>query len=205
MIAGLYAVTPACPDTDSLVRSVTEAIQGGAKVVQYRSKSNDAALKTEQAGALHAICRLHAVPLIVNDDLDLALEVGAEGAHIGQTDGSIMEARARLGKRMLGISCYNSLERAIEAQALGADYVAFGSFFTSDTKPDAVRAERSLLQISKLSIKIPVVAIGGITQDNGLALVEAGADALAVVTALFNAADIRTAARQISELFSAKT
>ena len=204
MIRGLYAVTPECPDTDRLAEQVENAILGGANIVQYRSKSDDPALKTEQAGALKEICGRHGIPLIVNDDIDLALEVDAAGVHIGQHDGPIMEARARLGIRLLGISCYDRLDLALEAEALGADYVAFGSFFASSTKPDAARAPLPLLQMAKLSIKIPVVAIGGITPGNGATLVESGADALAVVTALFDAADIQAAARQFSELFSAK-
>ncbi len=204
MIRGLYAVTPECPDTDRLAEQVENAIAGGANIVQYRSKSDDLVLKIEQAGVLKEICGKRGIPLIVNDDIDLALEVDAEGVHIGQDDGPIMEARARLGKRILGVSCYDRLDLAWEAEARGADYVAFGSFFASSTKPDAARAQLPLLQMAKLSIKIPVVAIGGITPGNGATLVESGADALAVVTALFDAADIQVAARQFSELFSAK-
>lgn len=205
MISGLYAVTPECTDTGRLKEKVADAILGGATVVQYRSKSNDFALKIEQARALKKICGKRGIPLIINDDIDLALEVDAEGVHIGQDDGPIMAARARLGNKLLGVSCYDRLDLAREAEALGADYVAFGSFFPSGTKPDAASAQLPLLQMSKLSIKIPVVAIGGITPGNGAALVESGADALAVVTALFDAADIQVAARQFSELFSAKT
>jgi thiamine-phosphate pyrophosphorylase len=204
VIRGLYAVTPECRDTDQLKEKVADAIIGGANIVQYRSKSKDRALKIEQARALHEICRKRNIPFIVNDDIDLALEIDAEGVHIGQDDGPIMEARARLGNKLLGVSCYDRLDLATEAAALGADYVAFGSFFASNTKPDAASAQLPLLQMSKLSIKIPVVAIGGITPGNGAVLVESGADALAVVTALFDAADIQVAARQFSELFSAK-
>ncbi|HQT27383.1 MAG TPA: thiamine phosphate synthase, partial [Burkholderiales bacterium] len=130
-----------------------------------------------------------------------ALEIGADGVHIGSNDGPIVDARKRLGDRILGVSCYNREDLALEAEKLGADYVAFGSFFPSITKPDAVRAPLTLLQMTALSIKIPVIAIGGITLDNGAGLVACGADALAVVTALFDTPDIRTAAKQFSELF----
>jgi thiamine-phosphate pyrophosphorylase len=181
---------------------VEEAVAGGASIVQYRSKSPDKDRKTRQALAIRAVCNRHSIPFIVNDEIDLALEIGADGVHIGSNDSPVVDARKRLGDRILGVSCYNREDLALEAEKLGADYVAFGSFFPSITKPDAVRAPLALLQMTSLSIKIPVIAIGGITLDNGAALVACGADALAVVTALFDTPDIRTAAKQFSELFS---
>lgn len=198
MIAGLYAITPECMDTPALECRVAAALAGGAAVVQYRSKSR----KREQALAIKALCNKHSVPFIVNDDIGLALECGADGVHIGADDGPVREARERLGNGILGVSCYDSLDLAIEAEKLGADYVAFGSFYPSSTKPGAVRANRELLQMAKLSIKIPVVAIGGITPENGAGFVASGADALAVITALFDEPDIRIAAERFSKLFS---
>ncbi len=201
MVAGLYAVTPSATDTPLLASRVDKAISGGAKIVQYRSKSENREMKLEQALALKPLCRRHSVPFIVNDDIELALEIDADGAHVGMNDCPVIEARKKLKGRILGVSCYDSLELAIDAQRLGADYVAFGSFFPSSTKPDAKKAPLSLLQMSKLSIKIPVVAIGGITSNNGACLIEAGADALAVVSSLFDAPDVGAAALQFSILF----
>ena len=202
MIRGLYAVTTECED---IAEKLIDALEGGAGIVQYRSKSSNRDLKRKQALTIKSLCDRHCVPLIVNDDIDLAVEIGADGAHIGIDDGPIREARIKLGKRILGVSCYDRLDLALEAEMLGADYVAFGSFFPSVTKPDAARASPDLLQMAKLSIKIPVVAIGGITLENGAGLVACGADALAVITALFDAPDIRIAANRFSELFSLRT
>ena len=151
--------------------------------------------------ALKDLCNRHSIPFIVNDDIDLAIEIDADGAHVGMNDCPVGEARRKLKGKILGASCYDSLPLALDAQRQGADYVAFGSFFPSPTKPDAKRAPLSLLQMSKLSIKIPVVAIGGITLENGASLVGAGADALAVVSSLFDAEDVRAAAMQFSKFF----
>lgn len=204
MIRGLYAITPACEDKTLLEEMAEAAILGGANTLQYRSKSRDPAMKLDQAQALSRLCKRHAVTFIVNDDIGLALDVDADGAHVGSKDGPVGMARKRLGSRILGVSCYANMELADDAQNLGADYVAFGSFHPSATKPDAVRAPLSLLQMAKLSIKIPVVAIGGITPENGKVLVEQGADALAVIASLFDAPDIAARARQFSELFRTK-
>ena len=204
MIAGVYAITPECADTALLARKAEMAILGGAKILQYRSKSGSENLRLEQAIVIGAVCNRYSVPFIINDEVDLALEVGADGVHIGSNDGPVDDVRKKLKGKILGVSCYDSIDLALDAQNLGADYVAFGSFFASLTKPDAVRAPLSLLQMSKLSLKIPVVAIGGITLENGARLVESGADALAVVSSLFDAPDIRVAANHFSELFSIK-
>ncbi len=202
MISGLYAITPDCDE--GLARKVESALKGGARVLQYRNKSADHQKKMEQALSLKKLCKAHGVPLIINDDIDLAIEIDADGAHVGSDDLEIGLARRRLKKKLLGVSCYDSIELAVQAQYLGADYVAFGSFFPSSTKPDAVKASPGLLQMSKLSIKIPVVAIGGITPENGELLIESGADALAVISSLFDAPDITASARQFSELFYEK-
>ncbi|MBZ0105828.1 MAG: thiamine phosphate synthase [Sulfuricella denitrificans] len=202
-ISGLYAITPEQPDTARLLSQVRAALSGGARVVQYRSKSQDVALLHEQASELLALCHAFEVPLIVNDSLRLADLTGADGLHLGRDDGSLRQARIVLStEKMIGISCYNSLELALQAEAEGADYIAFGSFFPSVTKPAAVVAPLSLLGEAKTHLSVPVVAIGGITPDNAGALVDAGADAIAVISGLFDAPDIQLAAQHYSQLFS---
>jgi thiamine-phosphate pyrophosphorylase len=202
-ISGLYAVTLETPDGDWLAVQVERALIGGARVVQYRNKSADRDLRRRQAARLRDLCREHGAVLIINDDVGLALEVGADGVHLGRDDQRLVEARAALGTgRLIGVSCYDSLALAGEAQKSGADYVAFGSFFPSSVKPQAVRASLELLREARLQLTLPIVAIGGITPDNGAALVEAGADALAVISALFQVADTQSAARAFARLFA---
>lgn len=202
-IAGLYAVTPDVADVPDLIATAGAALSGGARLLQYRNKSAASALRLSQAQSLLALCRRSRVPLIVNDHLDLALAVGADGVHLGVEDGSLATARARLGPaRILGASCYGRLELALEAERLGADYVAFGSFFPSGVKPGAVRAPLTLLRDAKRRLSVPVVAIGGITLENAPQVIAAGADSVAVISALFGADDVRAAARRFSELFA---
>jgi thiamine-phosphate pyrophosphorylase len=202
-VSGLYAVTPDVADTPGLLTTAEAVLGGGARLLQYRNKSASSALRLAQARALLALCREFRVPLIVNDHLDLALAVNADGLHLGAEDGSLAAARERLGPaRILGTSCYDRLERALEAERLGADYVAFGSFFPSSVKPGAVRAPLALLRQAKRRLLVPVVAIGGITLDNAPQLIAAGADGVAVVSALFGADDVRLAARRFSALFA---
>jgi thiamine-phosphate pyrophosphorylase len=202
-IAGLYAVTPETADTRSLVAGAEAALAGGARLLQYRNKSAAATLRLAQAGALLASCRQFRVPFIVNDYLDLALNVDADGLHLGAEDGSLAKARERLGAgKILGASCYDRLELALEAERLGADYVAFGSFFPSAVKPGAARAPLGLLGEARRRLSIPIVAIGGITLDNAPKLIAAGSDALAVVSALFTADDVELAARRFCALFA---
>ena len=201
-IAGLYAVTPDVAGVPELVAMAEAALIGGARLLQYRNKSAPSELKLAQAKALLALCRRLKVPLIINDHLELALAVGADGVHLGAEDGSLATARERLGPaRILGASCYDRLELAVEAQRLGADYVAFGSFFLSGVKPGAVRAPLTLLRDAKQHLSVPVVAIGGISLDNARQLIAAGADSVAVISALFGADDVTAAARRFSELF----
>lgn len=203
MISGLYAITPKQPDTARLLQQVRAALAGGAAVVQYRSKSQDVALQHEQASELLALCHAFDVPLIVNDSLRLADLGGADGVHLGREDGSVRQARIVLGaEKMIGVSCYNNLELALAAEAGGADYVAFGSFFPSATKPGALAAPLELLRQAGKVLHVPIVAIGGITPENAPALIEAGAAAVAVISGLFDAPDIELAARQYSQLFS---
>ncbi len=201
-ISGLYAVTPDTDDTPDLLAKVEAALAGGACLLQYRNKTADAALRLLQGRALLALCRKFQVPLIINDHLELALALDADGLHLGSDDGQLPEARARSGVgKILGASCYRSVETALVAQASGADYVAFGGFFPSLVKPGAVRAPLALLQEAKRCLSVPVVAIGGITLDNAPQLLAAGADGLAVISALFGAPDIRAVARGFTALF----
>ncbi len=204
-VRGLYAVTPDEPDIGSLTRKVRKALAGGARIVQYRNKSANAALRREQGAALLALCREARIPFVINDDLDLARAIRADGLHLGRDDVSIAAARAKLGKdRLLGVSCYDRLELALAAREAGADYVAFGSAFPSVTKPLATRAPLSLYREAKARLGFPVVAIGGITIKNARTVIEAGADAVAVISALFGAPDIEAAARSFSRLFDKK-
>lgn len=196
---GLYAITNS-PRID-LLDAAQAALAGGARLLQYRDKTDDAPRRLVEARALAALCAQYAVPLIINDDVELALQCAAAGVHLGEHDGDVATARARLGNdAIIGVSCYDSLERADEAAKAGADYLAFGAFFPTVTKPGAHRARVGLLREAK-TFGLPLVAIGGITPDNGAPLVAAGADYLAVVSALFDASDIETAARRFADLF----
>ncbi len=202
-IKGLYAITPDCTNTPDLLRRVRCALAGGASVLQYRSKTADEALRLEQATVLRELTHQFSVPLIVNDDVHLAAEIGADGIHLGANDMALTSARAVLGPgKIIGASCYNRLPLAQQAVAAGADYVAFGAFFPSAVKPGAVSANIELLRQARAGLAVPLVAIGGITQENGAVLLQAGADALAVISALFDAADIQAAAQDFSTLFS---
>jgi thiamine-phosphate pyrophosphorylase len=200
-ISGLYAITPEEHDTAKLLSKVKLALQGGARVLQYRNKLSDAATRLEHATALLQLTREFAVPLIINDDAQLAKQVEADGVHLGGEDGSVAAARALLGtQKIIGVSCYNRLELAHEAVKQGADYVAFGALFASTVKPDAPVATLALLQQARLEIHLPKVAIGGITLANGASVLHAGADALAVISALFDAEDICLTARRFANL-----
>lgn len=201
MVSGLYAITPDEPDTAELLRKVRLALLGGASVLQYRNKAADVALRLEQARALRQLTHEFSVPLIVNDDAVLAHQVNADGVHLGGADGRVAAARALLGGgKLIGVSCYNRMASAHEAVLQGADYVAFGSFFASTVKPDAVVAAPDLLRQARRELAVPLVAIGGITAQNGTQLLAAGANALAVISAVFGAPDIQRAAQQFSTL-----
>ena len=203
---GIYALTAETADTGRLLAQVEAALVGGVAAVQYRDKSGDVARRHEQASELTALCHRFGVPLIVNDDLRLADLCDADGVHLGRDDASLREARIILGKeKIIGASCYQSLELARSAQAAGANYVAFGSFFASPTKPAAGRADAALLHDATQTIHLPIVAIGGITLANAPQLLDAGADSLAVLSALFDAADIRAAAHDLNQLFATES
>jgi thiamine-phosphate pyrophosphorylase len=203
-IGGLYAIADTRYLDDARIEAaVAEAIAGGARIIQYRDKTDNALERTRQASELAALCRQHDVIFIVNDDVALAKQAGADGVHLGREDTSLAQARAQLGPRaIIGVSCYNELERALRAQADGADYVAFGRFFPSRTKPRAVPADVALLRAARQKLRVPIVAIGGITPENGAALIAAGADALAVIEGVFGQADVRAAAQRYARLFT---
>ena len=204
-IAGLYAITPEIDDTGPLLVAARAAVEGGARVLQYRNKRASAAKRLEHAIGLAAVCAKFGAVFIVNDDIELALQVEADGVHLGKTDGSLAKARARLGpQRLLGASCYNDLALAQAACDAGADHIAFGSVFASITKPDAIRAPLTLFAEARArGIHVPLVAIGGITLDHAPAVISAGASAIAEISDLLDAPDIRIRAEQFSHLFKA--
>jgi len=203
-LAGLYAIADTrYLDDARLMHAVAEAITGGARVIQYRDKKHDSKSRLQQASELAKACHQHGVLFIVNDDAGLTKQVKADGVHLGREDMPLAQARAQLGpEAIIGVSCYNELERALKAQADGADYVAFGRFFPSRTKPQAVQADPGLLREARQKLRVPIVAIGGITPENGASLIAAGADALAVIEGVFGQADVRAAARRYAQLFN---
>jgi thiamine-phosphate pyrophosphorylase len=202
-LSGLYAITDAAlQEPEQLPERVARAIDGGARLVQYRDKSGDRAARLHQARVLAELCRARGALLIINDDAQLAADSGADGVHLGRDDGDPAAARRRLGAgAIIGVSCYDQWPRALQAVEQGADYIAFGRFFPSRTKPQAVQASLDLIRRAKQQLALPVAAIGGITAHNGAQLVAAGADMLAVVQGVFAAADIRQAASAYAALF----
>jgi len=201
-ISGLYAVTPDIVETSDLLARTEAALSGGARLLQYRNKSASAALRLTQGRALVALCGDYQVPLIINDHLELALALNAQGLHVGGEDGSVIEARRRLGPdKILGVSCYGRIESALSAAAAGATYVAFGGFFPSKVKPSAMRTSIELLRKAKRELRLPIVAIGGITLANAPELLAAGANSVAVISALYEAPDIHGAAYAFNTLF----
>lgn len=201
-VSGLYAITPDATGLNDIEAGVAACLMGGAQVVQYRNKLTDAP-HLQIALGISALCRQYRAIFIINDDIELALATAADGVHLGKNDGDIASARRQLGAdKIIGVSCYNSLQRALEAEQQGADYVAFGSMFASNTKPQAPRATLELLAEAKQRLQIPIVAIGGITLQNAASVAAAGADAIAVINAVFAAPDVGRTAQQFSELFT---
>ena len=200
LLRGLYLITPDEPDNARLLARVAPLLSHVA-CLQYRNKTASDAQRRHQADALRLLCSNAGVPLIVNDDAALAAASGADGVHLGEHDGALATARALLGHdAIIGVSCYNDVARARHAAAQGADYVAFGAFFPSPTKPHAGRASIDLLRDSS-ALNLPQVAIGGITPDNAPTLIAAGADLLAVISGVFDAPDPRAAARAYAACF----
>lgn len=204
-VPGLYAITRAdWVNEDQLATDVEQAILGGATMIQYRDKRSDQQQRLVAALLLKITCQSYGVPFIINDDVELAHEVDADGVHLGKDDVSIQTARKRLGNHaLIGYSCYNKLCLAQNAENAGADYIAFGGFYPSSTKPNVVHASTELLLQAKEVLQLPVVAIGGITDQNGAELVTAGADALAVINGVFGEQDILEAAKRFKQLFTA--
>jgi thiamine-phosphate pyrophosphorylase len=199
---GLYAINSEGLRGETLMDRCEQVLRGGAVVLQYRDKSGDKARRLGEARGLRALTRRHGVPLIINDDLELAIESRADGVHLGRDDVDPATARRRLGAdAIIGISCYDQPRRALEAQEHGADYVAFGRFFSSFSKPSASAATIETLREARPGIHVPVVAIGGINPENGPLLLEAGADLLAVIGALFDAPEPADTAAEFTRLF----
>ncbi len=198
---GLYAITDSNLISDSiLIQSVEQAIIGGAKIIQYRNKKQIQYI--EQAVILNKLCQQYQIPLIINDDIQLAKQIKADGVHLGKNDLKLSKARNILGnKAIIGISCYNQISLAEQAIAGGATYIAFGSFFNSSTKPQAIPCEIDILQQARKKFNCPIVAIGGITPTNGSSLITAGADCLAVINGIFGQKNITTATQKYAQLF----
>ncbi len=195
-LKGLYVLTDEHLG-ERLETAVAAALAGGARLVQYRDKSTDDARRKTEARMLRELTRRYDALLIVNDDPELAAAIAADGVHLGRDDPGIAEARRLLGvDAVIGVSSYDSLQRARDAVAAGADYVAFGSVYPSPTKPDAARAPLELLTAAKRELAVPICAIGGITPDNAAPVLAAGADMLAVISAIFSAPDIEQATRE---------
>ncbi|MCX8048924.1 MAG: thiamine phosphate synthase [Methylohalobius sp.] len=199
--SGLYVITPENQSLVRLMATVEAALRGGAQVIQLRAKHRRPDLA--EAKALLDLCHAYRVPLIVNDDLKLAEHLGADGVHLGRDDPDPALARSCLGaSAIIGVSCYADLERAIWAEETGASYVAFGAFFPSPTKPHAALAPIELLASAKLRLSCPIVAIGGITPENGAELLRAGADLLAAIDGVFAGSDPCQAASRYARLFA---
>lgn len=204
-LCGLYAITPGalCREPQRLYSAVAAALSGDARLLQYRDKSSGAAQLRDIARELLQLCRRHQVPLIINDDAQLAADIGADGVHLGMSDAPLSQARALLGARaIIGVTCGNRLERARAAQDGGASYISFGRFFDSRTKPNAPPAGIEVLNEARRTIRIPICAIGGVTPQNAASLIEAGANMVAAGGGLFDAPDIRVAAQEYSRLFA---
>jgi len=202
-IKGLYAITDTANLSSEIMLTRTEEIlRAGANLLQYRNKQADENTRIAEAEQLRELCRQYSVPLIINDDIALAVQTGADGVHLGKADSTIADARERLGdKAMIGCSCYNDLDRAQQASTSGADYIAFGAFFPSPTKPEAAQATPDIIQTAKQKFDLPVVAIGGITPENGQALIDAGADMLAVISGIYASDDPFNITKQYINMF----
>jgi thiamine-phosphate pyrophosphorylase len=201
-LRGLYAITPEISDTTRLLIQTEAALSGGVHLLQYRAKTLPAAQRKQQASSLLKLCADFNCPLIINDDPYLAAEIGAHGVHLGQSDRQIALARKLLGPdAIIGITCHDSLTLAKKAQQAGANYLAFGAFYPSTSKPLAKPAPLSILSQAKQACGLPVVAIGGITKFNAEALIEAGADMLAVINSIFTSDDIQAQCSHFQDLF----
>lgn len=200
--SGIYAITDCENLTENELLKKSEDILGtGISLFQYRNKNTNQQKKKELALKLQSLCHQYKTPFIVNDDVNMAKNISADGVHLGQNDEDINKARDILGSKIIGISCYNDLNLAIEAEEAGADYIAFGSFFPSLTKPDAKKASVELLNEAKSLLTIPIVAIGGITPENGKLLIDAKVDFLAIISGLYSMPDTINATQSYKNLF----
>jgi thiamine-phosphate pyrophosphorylase len=201
--SGIYAITD-CENIDDheVIEKSKQILSVGISLFQYRNKTKDKKNKKELALELQSLCLKYDTPFIINDDVDLAKELNADGVHLGQNDEGINNARKKLGSKIIGISCYNDLNRAVEAEKAGADYIAFGSFFPSVTKPDARKVKIELLNEAESILTIPIVAIGGITPENGKLLIDAKADFLAIISGLYSATNTINATQTYNNLFN---
>lgn len=202
-LKGLYAITDESLITEeNFKQSIELTLQGGSKIIQYRDKSGDQKKRLQQATLLQSLCTRYQATCIINDDIELAKAISADGVHLGREDVSISHARQFLDKNsIIGISCYDSLDIAIEAEKNDADYVAFGAMFSSPTKPEASSASLELITAAKKQLSLPVCAIGGITESNIRQVVDHGADMAAVISNLFAADDIKLTAHRLSQSF----
>ncbi len=201
-LQGLYGITDPTLCGSHIIDNGEQAISGGAQIIQYRNKMANKPQQFDEAQALQALCQKHQRVFIINDDITLALAINADGVHLGQTDSSIPSAREQLGKeKIIGVTCHSDLGAAKDAQLQGTDYVAFGRFYPSQTKPAAPPAEIDILHQAKAQLQLPVVAIGGVTIENAPTLINAGADMLAVIHAVFAQDNIKQSAQNLSQLF----
>ena len=206
-LGGLYGITDSIllPDESTLLTAVEAALKGGMSLLQYRDKTSAVADRLQQALSLKGLCHRYGALLIINDDVELAAKIAADGVHLGRQDSDIGSARLRLGERaIIGCSCYGRLDLALEAERQGADYVAFGRFFPSQTKPEASPADPALLGQARERLDIPVCAIGGINTDNAQGLIDQGADMLAVIHDLFSSDEVYQRALDFSRFFESK-
>lgn len=202
-ISGPYAITPDLNQTNDLLNKTRQVLEGGVKLVQYRNKSANESLRREQAKLLLSLCREHNALLIINDHLEIAIEIDADGVHVGKNDVSVSAAKNQLGQnKIVGTSCYNQLDLAMQAQKDGADYIAFGAFFSSLTKPNAVSVSISLVNQAQKALSIPIVGIGGIQLTNARTVIQSGCAAIAVCHDLFQAENIKAAAAHYVQLFA---
>ena len=200
---GLYIITEPTLCGDAIVSKVEQAILGGAQVIQYRNKAASNEIQRSEALALRALCQQYQRCFLINDNIELALEVNADGVHLGQSDSSLAEARKQLGDtKIIGITCHSDIKSAIQAEKNSANYVAFGRFYPSQTKPSAPPATIEILQQAQSELNIPIVAIGGVTSNNASTLIHAGANMIAVIHAIFSAQDIKQTAQCLSDKFT---
>ena len=199
---GIYVISD-CKNykADDLLEITENILSAGISLFQFRDKNSKYGVKKILAKKLQVLCKKYITPFIINDDVKLAKEISADGVHLGKENIGINKARNILGGKIIGASCYNDLEYAIYAEKLGANYVAFGSFFDSPTKPDAKKAEIELLVKSKSRLKIPVVAIGGITPENGKQLVKSNVDFLAVISGIYQSTNVKNSVKTYKKLF----